>query len=490
MSPQPAYSEERRFSSENGGQYAQTYQRVPNQSDIPPYSARSSRPKKRRTWLWVIGWLVIFPLPLTIIMLRNKKINKWIRLAIVAVAWIVYFAIGMSGNKTEIPNTPETSSETVDSAVILETTTDEWLSVSEQGEEPSSEMLSESEQNAELAGTTEEATTETTEPSTTTTTTTTTTAAPTTTTTTTTTTAAPTTTTTTKPATTKAPAINATTFSLSSVPAFTNKPYVVVNNNNPFFESSQLTTRSYEYYSDLDKYGRCGVAVACIGKDLMPTEARGSIGQIKPTGWHTVKYDNVDGKYLYNRCHLIGYQLTGENANVKNLITGTRYLNMQGMLPFENMVEDYVNETGNHVMYRSTPIFKGDNLLATGVLMEGYSVEDNGDGICYCIFAYNAQPGIKIDYATGDSSSLIITTTTKPTTTKSTTSKATTTQAQTTSSGSGTSGTYILNTNTKKFHYPYCSSVGQMSEKNKQTYSGSRDALIEQGYSPCGRCCP
>ena len=190
-------------------------------------------------------------------------------------------------------------------------------------------------------------------------------------------------------------------FSLSSIAEYTDKPYVAVNGNVPYFTESELTDQSYEYYSDLDALGRCGTACASIGQDLMPTESRGSIGMVKPSGWHTVRYDDlVDGKYLYNRCHLIGFQLTGENANTKNLITGTRYLNIEGMLPFENMVADYVKENGNHVMYRVTPIFEGDNLLANGVLMEGYSVEDKGAGVSYCVFAYNVQPGIEIDYST------------------------------------------------------------------------------------------
>lgn len=149
--------------------------------------------------------------------------------------------------------------------------------------------------------------------------------------------------------------------------------------------------------------GRCGVAYASVGKDLMPTEERGSIGQVKPSGWHTIKYDNVDGKYLYNRCHLIGYQLTAENANEKNLITGTRYLNVQGMLSFKNMAADYVKETGNHVLYRVTPVFEGSNLVESGVLMEAESVEDKGEGILYCVYVYNVQRGININYATGDS---------------------------------------------------------------------------------------
>ena len=190
----------------------------------------------------------------------------------------------------------------------------------------------------------------------------------------------------------------------ATLPEYSDSPYVIVNNNEPFFTENDMTADSFEYYGELDELGRCTVAYASIGKDLMPTEKRGSIGSVKHTVWHTVKYDIVDGKYLYNRCHLIGYQLTAENANKNNLITGTRYLNVDGMLLFENMVADYIKETNNHVLYRVTPIFTGDNLLADGVLMEAESVEDNGEGISYNVFCYNVQPGVKIDYATGDSS--------------------------------------------------------------------------------------
>lgn len=193
-------------------------------------------------------------------------------------------------------------------------------------------------------------------------------------------------------------------FKLSDIPAYSGSPYVSVNNNVPYFEDTDMTATSYEYYSPLDASGRCGVCVASIGLDLMPTEERGEIGSVKPTGWHTVKYNGIiDGNYLYNRCHLIGFQLSGENANTSNLITGTRYLNIEGMLPYENMVADYVKETGNHVMYRVTPVFDGSNLVASGVLMEGKSVEDNGDGILFNVFCYNVQPGIAIDYASGNS---------------------------------------------------------------------------------------
>ena len=191
--------------------------------------------------------------------------------------------------------------------------------------------------------------------------------------------------------------------SVEEIPPFSGEAYIAINGNIPFFVEEEITAESHEFYSDLDDLGRCGVTEACIGIDIMPTEDRGDIGSVKPSGWKSVKYDIVEGKYLYNRCHLIGFQLAGENANKKNLITGTRYLNIEGMLPFENMVADYVKETENHVMYRVTPIFEGDDLVAQGVVMEGWSVEDDGEGICFCVFAYNAQPGITIDYATGDS---------------------------------------------------------------------------------------
>ena len=191
---------------------------------------------------------------------------------------------------------------------------------------------------------------------------------------------------------------------LESIPEWDGETaYVIINENQPFFTEDEIVDESFESYGELDGLGRCTVCIACVGIDIMPTEERGSIGSVKPTGWQTVKYDFVSGKYLYNRCHLIGYQLTGENANKQNLITGTRFLNIEGMLPFEDMIADYVKETKNHVMFRVTPIFDGDNLVASGVLMEAISVEDNGEGICFCVYAYNNQPGVLIDYATGES---------------------------------------------------------------------------------------
>ena len=287
-------------------------------------------------------------------------------------------------------------------------------------------------------------------------------------------------------------------FSLREIPAYSGTPYTEVNGNKPYFTEADLTTQSFETYSELDSLGRCGVAYANVGQDLMPTEPRGEIGAVKPTGWHLVKYDNVDGKYLYNRCHLIAYMLAAENANPQNLITGTRYLNVQGMLPFETKVCDYVKNTGNHVLYRVTPIFDGDNLLADGVLMEAYSVEDAGEGISFCVFAYNVQPGIGIDYATGDNwakgSGTYQSTAASVTVEKPAPQPETDTTVQTSPESSAPQEsrqtTYVLNTNTMKFHYPTCSSVDDMKVKNKQIYTGSREEVINMGYVPCKRCNP
>ena len=267
-----------------------------------------------------------------------------------------------------------------------------------------------------------------------------------------------------------------TSFSLEDIPAWSGEPYVAVDGNQPDFPEEDMTSVSFETYSELDTLGRCGVAYANVGQDLMPAEERGNIGAVKPTGWHTVKYDFVDGKYLYNRCHLIGYQLTGENANEKNLITGTRYLNIEGMLPFENMVADYVKETDQHVMYRVTPVFEGDNLLAAGVLMEGKSVEDNGEGVLFCVFAYNMQPGVSIDYATGESSA-------DGTIVNDTSAQEETSQSEETQ-------TYVLNTNTHKFHKPGCCSVEKIKPENYAEFTGTREEAIAYGYDPCKNCNP
>lgn len=266
---------------------------------------------------------------------------------------------------------------------------------------------------------------------------------------------------------------------------YSGKPYAVVNGGIPSF--SQTGTASWERYGELDRLGRCTAAEACIGMDIMPALTRGPIGQIKPTGWHTAKYDFVDGKYLYNRCHLIGFQLTGENANERNLITGTRYLNTKGMLPFENMVADYIKDTGNHVMYRCTPVFAGNELVARGVHLEAYSVEDKGDGICFNVFIFNVQPGVKIDYLTGESSLENENTAPPPTPKPSVTPKPT---PKSSPSSTAQAQSYVLNTKTHVFHYASCRHVSSIKDANRENFTSSRGALINDGFKPCGSCHP
>ena len=258
-------------------------------------------------------------------------------------------------------------------------------------------------------------------------------------------------------------------YESTDIPAYAGNSFVILDDNKPAFsKQDRERTDAFETYSDLDELGRCGVAYANICKELMPTEERGAIGMVKPTGWHTVKYDNVEGKYLYNRCHLIGYQLAGENANEKNLITGTRYLNVTGMLKFEDQVADYVKATDHHVLYRVTPVFEGDNLVATGLEMEAYSVEDCGKGVSFHVFVYNIQPGITIDYATGESW----------------------TDDSKTEENTEAEDGYVLNTNTHKFHKENCESVRDIAGSNKEVYTGNREDLINMGYEPCKRCKP
>lgn len=259
-------------------------------------------------------------------------------------------------------------------------------------------------------------------------------------------------------------------FRYEDLPEYDGEPFAVVCGGKPDFSEELYTTTSFETYAPLDELGRCGVAFAAIGRDLMPTEERGSIGQVKPSGWQTAKYDHVDGKYLYNRCHLIGFQLSGENANERNLITGTRYFNVEGMLPFENLVADYVKETGNHVLYRVTPVFVGDELVARGVLMEACSVEDEGDGVEFCVFCYNVQPRVEINYLTGYS-----------------TEKAADAESDT---SPGDEAHYVLNTNTKKFHKETCSSASDIHPTNRKEITCHRDDLLADGYVPCGNCKP
>lgn len=265
-------------------------------------------------------------------------------------------------------------------------------------------------------------------------------------------------------------------ITLSEIPAFDGKtPYVEINGNEPSFTEDEITDKSFESYSELDSLGRCGVAISSVGKDLMPTEDRGSISNIIPSGWVNARYDIVDGTYLYNRCHLIGFQLTGENANKENLITGTRFMNVEGMLPFENMIADYVKETENHVMYRVSPIFDGDNLVASGVLLEAYSVEDEGDGISFSVYVYNNQPGIVINYATGESR--LETDSEKP-------------ESPDEPAEGEDTGFYILNTDTKKFHLDTCGFADDIREDNREEVFSDREILIEDGYTPCKSCDP
>lgn len=261
--------------------------------------------------------------------------------------------------------------------------------------------------------------------------------------------------------------------SVQNVPAFTGEPYVVIANNEPEFFAEDLTEESFEYYSPLDGLGRCGYAMACVGQDLMPTENRESISKVKPSGWVQNQYDFVDGKSLYNRCHLIGFQLTGENANELNLITGTRYCNVEGMLPFENMIADYVKETGNHVLYRVTPVYDGNNLVARGVQMEALSVEDGGAGVCFHVYVYNNQPGVIIDYATGDNWL-----------------DGGSQQAAQSEPTQAAGATYLLNTSSKKFHDESCTQGQNIKEENAETFRGTREELLQRGYEPAGCCKP
>ncbi len=258
---------------------------------------------------------------------------------------------------------------------------------------------------------------------------------------------------------------------LEDVPAYDGKhAYIAINGNVPFFtDEEKATVKSFESYSELDSLGRCGVAFACIGKDLMPTDERGSLSY-DPTGWVQAKYD---GQYLYNRCHLIGWQLTGENNNKQNLMTGTRYFNIEGMLTFEDMVADYIKETNNHVMYRVTPIYASEyDMLASGALLEAWSVEDDGDGICFNVYSYNVQPGIVLNYLNGNSYKEGEAPTEDPDNTE------------------PAEVTYVLNTSSKKIHKPDCRYAESMSEANKEVFTGDIQQKISDGYTVCGTCNP
>ncbi|MBR2122671.1 MAG: DNA/RNA non-specific endonuclease [Lachnospiraceae bacterium] len=292
-------------------------------------------------------------------------------------------------------------------------------------------------------------------------------------------------------------------FDPGTVPEYDGQPYCEINGNMPFFGPETIVTAKGEFYSELDELGRCGVCMALVGKETMPPGERGMIGSVRPSGWDIVKYDVIDGNYLYNRCHLIAWQLAGENDNERNLITGTGFLNTEGMLPFESQIASYVSGTGNHVLYRVTPVFYDDELVAQGVLLEAYSVEDNGSSVCFNVFCYNVQPGISIDYKTGSSAlaesipqegsgdkGFITLSDTEPEDgeaadiVRSATEEAASVPAVT--------AVYIGNKNTMKFHYDWCSSVNQMKEKNKVYFEPgtTSEEIRSRGYSPCGNCHP
>ncbi len=300
----------------------------------------------------------------------------------------------------------------------------------------------------------------------------------------------------------------ASSISLDQIPPYSGQPYTVINGNNPFFDPNELTADSFQHYFDLDSLGRATLAYGSIGQDIMPTGKRGDISSVHPSGWHQHEYSFIkDGQMVYNRSHLIAYSLAGQNANPKNLITGTRYFNATGMEPFESQVRDYVKETGNHVMYRVTPMYSGNDLVARGVLMEAESVEDKGEGIKFCVFVYNVQPGVSIDYATGytqadgtqgDGGSNTAASTApaapaapapaQPDEPSSFTPAPD--AAPVPSQNAGQVESYVLNTHTKKFHRPDCASVEEMSPANRQDVQNTRQDLISQGYSPCKRCNP
>lgn len=281
-------------------------------------------------------------------------------------------------------------------------------------------------------------------------------------------------------------------------PPYTGEPSVKVNGNTPRFSEEDLARGPFEQYSELDFLGRCGPAYALIGKDVMPEGERGSIGMVKPSGWQVSKYDWIDGEYLYNRCHLIAYSLAGENDNELNLITGTRSMNVLGMLPYEEKTASYIRSTGNHVLYRVTPVYEGDNLLASGVLMEAESVEDGGAGVKFCVWCYNVEPGVVIDYATGDNRAGDPREEACPPETESAQGAVALPEkaakgkggdaAQ--NEGDGEVRAFVLNTSTKRFHLPDCPSASDIAEKNKREFEGTREEAIESGYKPCGACNP
>lgn len=296
--------------------------------------------------------------------------------------------------------------------------------------------------------------------------------------------------------------ISASAIDISSVPDYSGTDYIVLNGNLPDFYVWQITKRPYIRFSQLDELGRTGAGMACLGMETLPTTSRSVIGDIRPSGWHTVRYDDlIEDHYLFNRCHVIAHMLSGDSDTPENLFTGTRYLNSSSMLQFEIKVGDYIEDTGNHVIYRVTPVYPDEDLVATGVQIEAWSVEDNGAGICFNVFVYNIQPGILIDYLTGESerdpnydssndSTLHLFATGAGENAVSDRSRSEEFIFESDSQENSTSVSFILNLNTQKFHLPTCSSVLETSPRNRQAFFGTRDEAIAAGYQPCGRCHP
>lgn len=265
-------------------------------------------------------------------------------------------------------------------------------------------------------------------------------------------------------------------ITLADIPEFSGQPYVAINNNVPYFEENEQTTNAFQHYFELDVLGRVTMAYGSLGQEILPEEERGDISSIHPTGWKQNRYDCIkDGQALYNRCHLIAFSLSGQNANPKNLMTGTRYMNIKGMQPFESKTLDFIRKTNKHVMYQVTPMFDGDNLVANGVLMQAKSVEDNGQGLSFNVFCYNVQPGICIDYKTGENWLE---------------ETGQTTSQDQTPAMEGQAKDYVLNIRSHKFHDPSCESIDDMSKRNRQDVHESKESLIAQGYTPCQRCNP
>jgi len=457
------------------------------------------RKNRKYTWLWVIGWIVVFPIPLSLWLRDKNKIPMFIRLAIVTFAALFYVAFARAYVKVRkeqrdrdtVRVSNEAEPDTGREAGQEEEQNPVQSKAPEDGQSSGRETGQKTEQDAEQSETQEKTqgyTTKETEEKKTD--------------------AASDQEETRKTVDGDAlrnllqRASGFTPEELTNGTAYAGEPSVQVNGGEPLFcaewEDSTGFGSAFSdageiqagyVLSELDRLGRCGPAAAVLGPELMPKEERGQIGDIRPSGWHTVKYDFLEDLYLYNRCHLLGYQLTGLNAEERNLITGTRYLNVQGMEPYESQVADYVNRTGHHILYRVTPVYLGENLVADGVLMEALSLEDGGKGLKFAVYCFNVQPGVVIEYATGESWPANVNTADQNEQNVSVDAMETEDDPADPNEPESEK-TYILNTNTHKFHRPTCGSVSDMKEKNKREYTGTRDEVISMGYVPCKRCDP